>query len=159
MEAWIWDVIRIVIVSLIGAAIMFLLQPWLYQNGIIPLNDVEPEAWVGDNYIIGAVTVFSVSIIAVILWYVIAAKAKVQSAKETSSMAILWWVFLLLPIMSICASIYFFNQSNDALLSVTGFFVFDILFLYWFSTAISSPRSLMFVVPGAFFLRNLFGLR
>ncbi len=159
MEAWIWDVIRIVVVSLIGAAIMFLLQPWLYQNGIIPLNDVEPEAWVGDNYIIGAVTVFLISIIAVILWYVIAAKAKVQSAKETSSMAILWWLFFLMPILSICAAIFFFNRSNDALLSVTGFFVFDILLIYWFSTAISSPRSLMFVVPGAFFLRNLLGLR
>lgn len=159
MEAWIWDVIRIVVVSLIGAAIMFLLQPWLYQNGIIPLNDVEPEAWVGDNYIIGAVTVFLISIIAVILWYVIAAKAKVQSAKETSSMAILWWLLFLLPVLSICAAIFFFIGNGDALLSVTGFFVFDILLIYWFSTAISSPRSLMFVVPGAFFLRNLLGLR
>lgn len=159
MEAWIWEVIRIVVVSLIGAAIMFLLQPWLYQNGIIALNDVEPEAWVGDKYIISAVTVFLVSIISVILWYAIASKAKVQLARETSSMAIVWWIFLLLPILSICAAIYFFNDSNDALLSLTGFFVFDILLIYWFSTAISSPCSLMFVVPGAFFLRNLFGFR
>ncbi len=159
MESWIWEVIRIVVVSLIGAAIMFLLQPWLYQNGVIPLNDVEPEAWVGDNYIIGAVTVFSVSIIAVILWYVIAAKAKIQSARETSSMTIVWWIFLLLPVISICAAIYFFNRSNDALLSLTGFFVFDILLIYWFSTAISSPGSLKYMVPGSFFLRNLFGLR
>lgn len=90
MDAWVWDVIRIVVVSLIGAVMMFLVQPWLYQNGVIPLNDVEPETWVGDNYINGAFTVFFISIIAVILWYAIASKAKVQMARETSSMAIVW---------------------------------------------------------------------
>lgn len=159
MESWVWDVIRIVVVSLVGAVMMFLIQPWLYQNGVIALNDVEPETWVGNNYINGAFTVFLVSIIAVILWYAIAAKAKVQRARETSSMAIVWWIILLMPVISICAAIYLFNNSNDALLSLTGFFIFDVLLIYWFSTAISSPRSLMFVVPGAFFLRNLFGLR
>jgi len=158
METWISELIRIIIVSLLGAALVFLGQPWLYRSGIISPSDVDPENWIGSNYTNGAAIVFSVAVVSTILWYVIGAKAKIKGASQASNIAFLWWLFMLLPILGIGVSLYFFNGSKDALLSLASFYVLDVLFLFWFSTALSSPEAVKFIVPGSFFLRRLFRL-
>ena len=153
------EIIRIIGFCVVGAALMFWGQPWIYQNRHIPITDVPRiEAWVSDEYMPGAIFVFVVSVIATLLWYVIAAKAKVKTASEIFSWQLIWWIFLLLPIVSICVAIGFFNRSQDARLSLTGFLILDVMFLlFWLPTATSSPGSLMYIPPGAFFIRRIVG--
>lgn len=153
------EIIRIIVFSVLGLALMFWGQPWLYQNRIIPITDVPRiEAWVSNEYLPGATLVFVVSFIATVLWYVMAAKAKVNTASDSFRWQVVWWIVLLLPILSIFGAIGFFNRSQDALVSLTSFLILDAIFLlYWLPTATSSPGSLMYTPPGAFFMRRLVG--
>ena len=150
------EIVRIIVISLVGAIFAFLLQPWLYRSGIIPLTDVDPEVWVGDRYTVGVAIVFSVCIISTLLWYVLTSKAKVARPEDRSFWRLMWWLFLLLPIISICVALYFFNGSNDALLSLTGFYILNALICFWLTTALNTPGALMYAAPGSS-LRLLLG--
>jgi hypothetical protein len=154
-----WDVIRIFSVTLAGAIIVFLLQPWLYQSGILAITDVDVETWIAEKYMVGAAIVFGTALVATTLWYLSALRAKVTAFNETSSMRIIWAVLLLIPIVGICVALFFYNGSNEALLSLTAFYVVDVLVLYWLATAISSPGLLKFIPPGSFTVRHLMGLK
>ena len=60
--------------------------------------------------------------------------------------------------IAIAASVIILNESDDALLSLTGFLVFDgLILLYWLPTATSSPKSFKYTPPGALLLRRLIG--
>jgi hypothetical protein len=154
-----WDVIRIFSVTLAGAIIVFLLQPWLYQSGILAITDVDVETWIAEKYMVGAAIVFGTALVATTLWYLSALRAKVTAFNETSSMRIIWAVLFLIPIVGICVALFFYNGSNEALLSLTAFYVVDVLVLYWLATAISSPGLLKFIPPGSFTVRHLMGLK
>lgn len=153
------EIIRIIVFSVVGAALMFWGQPSIYQNRLIRITDVPRiEGWVSDEYMPGAILVFAVSAIATVVWYVMAAKAKVNKASDSFRWQVVWWLILLLPILSICAAIGFFNRSQDALVSLTGFFILDaIVLLFWLPSATSSPGALMYIPPGAFLMRRLVG--
>lgn len=153
------EIIRIVIFGFVGFTLMFFVQPWIYQNRIIPIKDVPVGDWVSDSYTSGAGVVFGVSIIATVIWYVLAANAKVLTASETDRWRAIWFVLLLLPIISIILGISpVFNTSKDALVSLTGFYILDaILILYWLPTGTSSPSLLMYIPPGARLLRGIVG--
>jgi len=153
------EIIRIIFTSLIGAGFVFLLQPYLYGSGIIPLGDVDdPAAWVSDKYTIGAAIVFSTCLVCTLLWYILTYKAKVRPGRDARSFwRLMWWIFLLFPILSICVALYFFNTSNNALLSLTGFYVLDTFISFWLPTAWNTHGELMFVAPGSASLRQLFG--
>jgi hypothetical protein len=154
-----WDIIRIFSVTLAGAIVVFLLQPWLYQSGILAITDVDVETWIAEKYMVGAAIVFGTALVATTLWYLSALRAKVTAFNETSSMRIIWAVLLLIPILGICVALFFYNGSNEALLSLTAFYVVDVLVLYWLATAISSPGLLKFIPPGSFTVRHLMGLK
>jgi hypothetical protein len=154
-----WEIIRILSVSLTGAALMFLLQPWLYQSGLLAVTDVDLETWIAEKYTPGAALVFSTALVATILWYVSAVRAKVTSFNEASPMRLVWSLLLLVPILGICAALYFFNDSNEALMSLSFLYVIDMLIIYWLATAIASPGLLKFIPPGSFSIRHLIGLR
>jgi len=152
------EIIRIIIFSLLGAVLMFWIQPWIYQNRFIQITDVPKiEAWVSNYYTTGATVVFTVSLISTLLWYGMAAKAQIKGGEDAARWSLVWWLIFLLPILSICLAIYFFRGSEQALLSLTGFFIFDVLVLFWFSTVTSSPQALMYAPPGAFLIRRLVG--
>jgi hypothetical protein len=153
------EIIRIVIFGFLGFIFMFFVQPWMYENRIIPIKDVPVGEWLSDSYTTGAGVVFAVSILATVVWYVLAANAKVTTAAETDRWRVIWWVLLLLPIISICLGISpVFNSSKDALVSLTGFYILDaIVILYWLPTGTSSPSLLMYIPPGARLLRGIFG--
>ncbi|MCM0591495.1 MAG: hypothetical protein HEQ35_21400 [Gloeotrichia echinulata IR180] len=152
------EIIRIVIFGFVGSILMFFVQPWMYDNRIIPIKDVSVGDWLSDHYSPGAWVVFGVSIIATVIWYVLAANAKVLTASETDRWRVIWFVLLLLPLISIGLGISVFNNSNDALVSLTGFYIIDaILILYWLPTGTSSPSLLMYIPPGARLLRRIVG--
>ncbi|MBO3463175.1 hypothetical protein G7B40_029165 [Aetokthonos hydrillicola Thurmond2011] len=151
------EITRIAVFSVLGAGIMFFVQPWVYENRIIRISDVSPDVWLEESYTSGAITVFAVSVISTLIWYLTAAKARVKGSADVERWRLFWWIFLLLPIASICIAIGFFNQSQDALLSLTALYIFDIILVFWLPTATSSPGLLMYLPPGAFILRRLLG--
>jgi hypothetical protein len=155
----IWDIIRIFGVTLAGAILVFLIQPWLYQSGILAITDVDVENWIAEKYMVGAAIVFFTALVATIIWYLSALRARVTAFNEASSMRVLWAVLMLVPIVGICVALFFYNGSNEALLSLTAFYVIDILVIYWLATAISSPGLLKFIPPGSFTIRHLIGLK
>lgn len=155
----VWDIIRILSVSLAGAATMFLIQPWLYQSGILAITDVEVETWIAEKYTAGAAIVFWTALVATVIWYLSAKRSRVTAFDQATPMRLVWVLLLLLPIVGICVALYFFNGSNQALISLTALYMLDIFLLYWFATAISSPGLLKFIPPGSFTVRHLIGLK
>ncbi len=155
----VWDVIRILSVSIASAIAMFLIQPWLYQSGVLAITDVEVDNWIAEKYMTGAAIVFATALAATLFWYLIALRARITASHEASPLRLAWAFLLLVPIIGIGVALFFFNGSNEALLSLTLFYVLDIMVVYWFSTAISSPGLLKFVPPGSFTVRHLIGLK
>jgi hypothetical protein len=153
------DGIRILSIGVGGAILMFLVQPWLYQSGVIPITQVEVDTWIAEKYMIGAAIVFGTALVATIAWYISALRAKVTTFNESSPLRLVWALLLLVPIIGICVALYFYNDSSEALLPLTFMYVIDIVWVYWFATAISSPGLLKFIPPGSFTVRHLIGLK
>jgi len=151
----VFELVRIIAITILGCILMFAVQPWLYQSQTLFLADVAPEAWVADEYMPGAYLVAAVSIIGTLLWYFCSAGARILTSQDTSRWRLFWWIVFLMPLLSIGGALYFFNKSRDALLSVAFLYVFDIFFLFWLPTATSSPAPTKFLPPGAFVLRRL----
>ncbi|NES19562.1 MAG: hypothetical protein F6K41_11695 [Symploca sp. SIO3E6] len=156
------EILRIIAFTILGAALMFIVQPWIYQNRIFypifSIEDVGVDTWISNDYNPGATMVFTVSVFSTVLWCVIANTAGSRKAADIFRWRVVWCVLLLLPILSICGALIFFNSSQDALPSLAGCFVVDIICLFWLPTATSSPKDLKYIPPGSFLLRRLIGL-
>jgi hypothetical protein len=150
------EIVRIIIIAMLGALVVWA-QGQLFLEGIIGI-EVDTQEWFEDYYFIGATIVYLTALFSAILWYFIASIVKIDDVNDSRSMAFVWWLLLLFPIIAICAALAFFNNSNDALLWLSLFYVFDVLLVFWFATAISSPGLLKFVVPLSMFLRRLLRL-
>ena len=150
------EIIRIIIFSLTGLIVMFLAQPFLFRSRItiFRISDIDVGTWINNYYNPGGIVVFVVSVLSTIIWYFITANAKAHQAKEVARWEVVWWIFLLFPVLSICVAIGFFTGSNDTLVFLTIFFVLDILLIFWLPTATSTPGSLKFVPPGSIHLRR-----
>lgn len=149
------ELIRIITIVVLGAALIFFLQPWLYYSQNIVIGDVDLKVWLADQYMPGAYLVGGVAIAATFLWYFLSAGAKILSSKDTSQWRLLWWIILLAPVLSIGGALAFFNRSRDALLTLTLLYVLDVLVLFWLPTATSSPMATKFLPPGSFLMRRL----
>jgi hypothetical protein len=157
------EITRIVVFVVIGIFLMFVLQPLLYSTKIIYLSDVDVEDWVKYFYMTKTVIVFCASVLASIIWLAFAATTKDHRVTEVSKSQTWWWIIGLIPIVAIGFAINpdknLTENSNDALLSLTFFYVFDFLLLYWITTATSTPGILMFIPPFSNVLRDLIGAR
>lgn len=151
------EIIRVIGFSLAGALVMFFIQPWMYKSRIIRINVPRIETWVSNYYTIGALIVFGVSVFSVLIWCVMSILSPDHRGKDRHKWSVVWWVIGLLPVLSIGVALGFFRGSDDALLSLTGFFVLDILWLYWLTTATSTPLGLKLIPPLAEKLRPLIG--
>lgn len=152
------EIIRIIALSAIGFVVMFYLQPLLYENRAIPITDVRVNTWLREDYTVGAGIVFGFSVFATVLWYFLAARAKVAGTIDIFRWQVVWWLLGLLPVVGIGIALFLFNRSEDALLSLAGFFIFDgLILLFWLPTATSSPKLLKHIPPGAFLIRRLIG--
>ena len=148
------EFLRIFGFSVLGAVIMFFGQPWIYENRLIRISDVKLQTWL-TSYQTGALIVYGCSLGAVVLWSILASTAKVKSVnQEFGFWRGAWAVVLLIPIVGIGISLYYFNKSAGAVISLTGFFVFDVLLLFWVTTATSTPGPLRYAPPAAFLLRR-----
>jgi hypothetical protein len=149
-----WEIIRIIIFTVIGAALMFLGQRLIYENQIIPIQKVPVNTWLGTDYTTAALIMFGVCMFATILWCVLAATSRFNDGTPTGRWMLLWWLLGLLPMAAIGITVFFINRSEEAQLSLMGFFLVDAIWLYWLSTATSSPEGVKYIPPGAFFIRH-----
>jgi hypothetical protein len=109
------------------------------------------------DYYQGAWLVFAFSVIATIAWYTLSAKAKIMGGNDVAKWSVVWWLFLLLPVLSTLIAILLFNNKN-AFVSLSGFYILDGVFLlYWLPTATSSPGLLRNIPPGSQLLRSSIG--
>lgn len=149
-----WEIIRIIIFNVIGAALMFLGQRLIYENQIIPIQKVPLDTWLGADYTTAALIMFGVCLVSTMIWCLIAAVSKFTDGRNAGSWMLFWWLLGLLPIASIGFTVFYINRSDEAQFSLMGFFLLDAIWLYWFSTATSSPEAVKYIPPGAFFIRH-----
>jgi hypothetical protein len=156
------EIIRMVVAVVLISILMFLVQPNLYSGGLISISE-DVGTWVPEKYITSAVIVFLGTLLPLGLWALLTGKAR-ATPKDMGGWALLWWLLLLIPILSICLGLYLAcgqgieGSSQDALLSLTGLFVLDVLLLFWLPTAMNTPGNLRYgAVPFSFLVRKLIG--
>jgi hypothetical protein len=148
------ELIRIIAIIVLGAVLMFVVQPWLYESQILFL-DTDPADWIANQYMPAAYLVGGVSIAATFAWYFLSAKARTLQAKGMDTWRLLWWIMFLAPILSIGGALAVFNQNKAALLVLGLLFTADVLWLFWLPTVTSSPEPSKFLPPGAFTIRRM----
>jgi len=145
------EIIRIIAISLVGALLMFWLQPQIYNARLIALDVKSLTTWLRDSYSTAAFIVFGTAVFATIVWTIMTATAKVQTGQEVLGWQLTWWLIGLIPLIGICLALWLFGKT--ALYSLTGFFVLDAIILYWLTTATSSPGLFKRIPPGASLFR------
>jgi hypothetical protein len=150
------EIIRIIIFSLIGLIVMFLLQPFFYRNRILRISDIDVEAWINNYYNPGGTIVFVVSVLSTIIWYLMTANAKAHRSKEVDQWMVVWWIFLLFPVLSICVAIGFFTGSNDTLVFLTIFFCVGHLITFLVANCNQYSWEFKVCSPSSIYLRRFF---
>ncbi len=154
------EIIRVIVLSLVGAILMFGVQPFIYKQGLIWEPNVQDpraalDSWANGAYIGAASFVFGVSVVCTVLWCVMAAKSKAHRPDEIKQWSLWWWILGLVPLLSIGVGIGVFNPIAELRLSLAFFFVLDIMLLFWLTTATSTPGLLIETPPLARQLRDL----
>lgn len=155
----IFELIRMLVMFIIMGIVMFVGQPRLYSDEIIPLFSVDdPAGWADEAYMTGAIFVFAVSVALVIIWYGLGYFAQIEGSWDVPGKKLLWYFFLFLSVVSVSIGVwlscYSESEAEEAIYSLSSIFFLDILVSYWFTTAISSPLSLKFTPLGSYFLRR-----
>lgn len=147
-------------ISLVAGSIMiFLVQPWLYRTkiSILRISNIDLGIWARNFYLIGAIMVFAASVLSTLIWWLITSRSKAHKAEDVYQLEKVWWGFMTFCLSVIGLAIHFFKGSEDAFLSLSLFFVIDVLLLFWLPTATCSPGSFRFVPPGSYRLRRFLG--
>lgn len=148
------ELIRIIALTVFGIILVLLIQPWLYRSDIISLDVLDVEQWIVTDYLPSSYWVLGASIAATVIWYFSAANAKPLTAKDTSSWRLLWWIFLLIPIVGIGFALYLQTEPSTRV-GLAAMYVVDVLVLYWLPTASSSPSHTKYLPPLSMNLRRL----
>lgn len=151
------EITRLIICLLIGSLLIFIIQPWLYQSRIVKITDVPNiKDWIGNYYMVQAAIVFVISLLSVTFWSIAGIKSKANGS-ELKSWRSVWYVLLFVNVLSIFIAIYLKKVSDDALLSSAFFLFFDVVWVFWLGTALSSPNLFMYLPPGSGKIRRVFG--
>jgi hypothetical protein len=155
------EIIRLFVFPILGALLMFVLQPTLYQSQIVRLTDVKVDRWLPNGYYPQASLVFGCAIFAALAWCVWNTMSPPGNNADRKGRSVAWWILSLVPILSVIGAAIWSRKavlgdafgSDVATLSLVALFSFDILFLYWLTTATTTPGNARDLPPGA----SLFG--
>jgi uncharacterized oligopeptide transporter (OPT) family protein len=136
------EIIRLCLFPLTGAVVMFVLQPILYQSQILRLTDVKPQLWVNTHYFPSALIVFGFTIFTALAWCALNTFSPPSGIKGIIPIASIA-IAILLSRLGILAP----KGSNDATISTICLFFLDVLWLYWLTTATSTPGVLAKSIP------------
>lgn len=156
------EMIRVVVLLVVGALLTFLLQPLMYKQGIFWEPNVQNpqaalEGWVSTEYMKAALAVFGVSAFCTVLWSILTTNSKAHTGQEVKGWILFWWLLGLAPLLSIGVAIGLLNQTPEPRLSMAMFFVLDIGITYWLTTASSTPGLVRYTPPLSHQIRNLIG--
>lgn len=136
---------------------MFVLQPTLYQSQIVRLTDVKVDRWLPNGYYPQASLVFGCAIFAALAWCVWNTMSPPGNNADRKGRSVAWWMLSLVPILGVIGATIWSRKavlgdafgSDVATLSLVALFSFDILFLYWLTTATTTPGNARDLPPGA----------
>jgi hypothetical protein len=155
------EIAKIALVGVMGAVLMFAIQPLIFSTPLAPLRSVNRVEWVKNNYPPGATIIFLACLIATIIWYCLALvlSQKAHTNESLKNMTWVWVTFFLVPIAGLATwSLYeYAKTSYEALPALIIFWVLDVFLIFWLGTAISSPGSFQNVVPLSEILRKWWG--
>jgi hypothetical protein len=155
------EIIRLFVFPIMGLLLMFVIQPTLYQSQVIRLTDVTVEKWLPNGYYPQASLVFGCAIFAALAWCVWNTMSPPGAMSVRKGRSIAWWILSLVPILAAVGATIWSRKavlgdkfgSDVATLSLVVLFTLDILFLYWLTTATTTPGNARDLPPGA----RLFG--
>jgi hypothetical protein len=150
------EVIRLFVFPLLGAVLMFVLQPVLFVIQTFRLDDVKVNAWVNSHYMPATGIVFAGCLLAILLWVGLNIKSPVGGAEASKKRQSAWWFLLLIPIVGAVLAILLSVTSTLAPKGTTGavfyyvlLYAIDIAVVYWLTTATSTPGNARLLPPGA----------
>jgi hypothetical protein len=150
------EVIRLFVFPILGAVLMFVLQPVLFALQIFRLDDVKVNTWVNAHYIPATGIVFACCLLAVLLWVGLNIKFPQASMAAQGKRKAVWWFLLLIPIVGAifaillsAASIIAPKGTTGAVLYYVLLYAIDIAVVYWLTTASSTPGTGRSLPPGA----------
>ena len=154
------EILRASFVTLIGIVLLFLVQPFLYQNGLAPrtgiLIDGSPISvndWLENYYFLAAVIVLCVSLASQVFWFFLATRFR-GNERAAENRTFWWWSLFFVNLMGIGIAL-FLDSSKELFVSVALFFLIDMAIIYWLATAISTPGLLKLIPPGSPSLHSL----
>jgi hypothetical protein len=163
---FIWEILALVLFSILGGIGLVYFQAWLFGSGTIPLDlpnidsgSVSPlQRWIEESYILGAWVVTGTAIALAIAWFLFAitrtlgGDAKISKVRASARQ---WWIFFALNIVSLAVSFIFFRgQSNAAIPWLVGMYALDIFWCFVVATAFATPGQMRDSIPNAW-IRNL----
>ena len=154
------ELVRAIVIILLGIGLMLGLQPWLFASGTIFLEDVELQEWV-PSYAVGTYLVLGTTLLVTIIWLLLTSLVKPSGGVVDVPLWRVWWFVLhLFPIVAICVALYYFNPSRqdpsqDALLWLALFYPLDVLWMYWLTTVTSTPKQFLYVPPLGLIIRKI----
>jgi hypothetical protein len=148
------ELTRIVGLIAFGIILIFGIQPWLFQSQILFIGDQNVQTWLATQYQRAAYLVAGVSIVSTFLWYFLSSRAAISNIEDLKPWRLLWWILLLVPLVSIGGALAFFNTSRDAQLWLVILFLLNVIVLFWLPTAVGSPKPVKNVPLGGRTLRK-----
>ena len=151
------EITRLIICLIVGALIIFLGQPKIYDLRIIRITDIPNlKEWIGSYYMNQASIVFGISLASVVFWSIAGIRSK-ANGNELKAWQGIWYMLLFINVLTIFIAVYLNKVSDDALLSSIFFLLFDVIWIFWLGTTLSSPNLFMYLPPGAGTIRRVFG--
>lgn len=153
------EVVRLFVIPILGMMLMFVVQPLLFSGQWLRLSDVKIQTWLNSHYMPMASIVLASSLLAVVIWIGWNIKSPHKTPEAGARRVGSWWFISMIPIVGTIIAIVLSRQgilapksSGDAILPLIILFVVDITFIYWLTTATSTPSPARRLPPGA----NLF---
>jgi hypothetical protein len=157
------EIVRLFVLTLLGSLLLFVFQPLAYTMGFLRLAGIEKlDLWLSDNYNSAATIIFITSVLATVAWYMWNSYSPPADSKVAVARSVAWWILLLLPILGLLAALLLAIQPAATIGKLSGvdlpilavMFIFDILVLYWATTASSTPGAARRLPPGSALFRR-----
>ncbi len=97
---------RIIAFAFIGGIVMFLGQRVVYENQIVPIQQVPVDAWLASDYTNAALTMFFACLVSTLLWCALAEKSRFNDGAATARWRLLWWLLGIIPMVTIAIAVF-----------------------------------------------------
>jgi len=161
------EMIALAVTVAIAVIFIFAVQPWLFDGQAIPLSlsSSRLDKWAEEILRPSLYVVFGLGSLLLFLWMAKALTTGFTRTEDVLRTGGVWWLYaILLGLISLLTMIaltffrgWFEDSRNlEPFYWLVGFILLDVLFIYWLPTAISTPKSMRYVPPGAMLIRKIY---